>query len=123
MSAQAGEIRPARQPNHYVAPGFPDGRRSIAMREAASFIASQITPAPAGLVTAFLRQVRLAARSLNSRRQLARLSEFDDHMLADIGLRRQDLSWALQLPFGADPTLELERRSRQNREGARGWRI
>jgi uncharacterized protein YjiS (DUF1127 family) len=92
------------------------------MREAASFIASQTSPAPGGLVTAFLRQVRIAARSLNSRRQIARLAEFDDHLLADIGLTRQDLGWALQLPFAADPAAELERRALRNREGARGWR-
>lgn len=92
------------------------------MRDAASFIASQTSPASGGLVTAFLREVRFRVRSLNNRRAIARLSDFDDHQLADIGLTRQDLSRALQLPFGADPAAELERRSLRNREGARGWR-
>ena len=92
------------------------------MREAASFIASQAAPAAEGLVTAILREAGIRVRSLVNRRSVARLSEFDDRMLADIGLSRQDVDWALHLPFSADPSRELEARRRRNHEDFRGWR-
>jgi len=90
------------------------------MREAASFIASQTGLAPAGVLSALLRDVRTAFRSWNARRHLKTLSEFDDHMLADIGITREDVRWALGLPFAYDPGIELQRRALRNR--ARGWR-
>jgi uncharacterized protein YjiS (DUF1127 family) len=90
------------------------------MREAASFIASQTGWAPAGALSALLRDVSTAFRSWNARRHLKTLSEFDDHMLADIGITREDVRWALDLPFAYDPGIELQRRALRNR--ARGWR-
>jgi hypothetical protein len=45
--------------------------------------------------------------------------EFDDHMLADIGLTRTDLREALDLPFGNDPGRELQFRAARNHRG--GW--
>ena len=89
------------------------------MREAASFIASQGSPAPAGVLTALLRDVSGAVRNWKKRRQLKTLSEFDDHLLADIGVTREDVRWALDLPFSYDPGVELQRRALRNR--ARGW--
>jgi len=90
------------------------------MREAASFIASQTGLAPAGLLSALLRDVHTAFRSWNARRRLKTLIEYDDHMLADIGITRADVRWALGLPFCYDPGIELQRRAFRNR--AHGWR-
>jgi uncharacterized protein YjiS (DUF1127 family) len=90
------------------------------MREAASFIARQRETEGSGALSALLRSIGLAIRSLNSRRKLAKLSELDDHLLADIGVSREDLRWALDLPFAYDPALELQQRALSNR--GRTWR-
>ena len=44
------------------------------------------------------------------RRELSRLADLDDHMLADIGLTRSDLYVAYCEPLWRDPTSILERR-------------
>ncbi len=90
------------------------------MREAASFIASQSRSAPAPILPALLDFAHAAWRGWANRRKLASLSEFDDHMLADIGLSRDDVQMALDLPFAQDPSVELQRRALRNR--GRGWR-
>ena len=59
-------------------------------------------------------------RHWNDRRALTALSELDDYLLADIGLTRSDLDWALHQPSSALPSEELarlvhERRERRNR--------
>jgi uncharacterized protein YjiS (DUF1127 family) len=90
------------------------------MREAASFIAAQSHSAPAAILPNLLEGARSAWRAWGNRRRLADLSEFDDHMLADLGLTRDDVRLALDLPFAHDPSLELQRRALRNRE--RGWR-
>jgi uncharacterized protein YjiS (DUF1127 family) len=90
------------------------------MREAASFIATRSSHAPAGLIAELLHDVGAAIHSWNSRRKLARLSELDDRLLADVGVTRDDVDWALQLPFSVDPSLELQRRSL--RHHLHGWR-
>jgi len=90
------------------------------MREAASFIARQTNSAPAGLLTSFLHLVQGALHTWNSRRKLATLSDMDDHLLFDIGLNRDDVRVALDLPFMQDPGVELQRRAARNR--SRGWR-
>ena len=89
------------------------------MREAASFIAAQSHSAPAAILPSLLEGARSAWRAWSNRRRLADLSEFDDHMLADLGLTRGDVRRALDLPFAHDPSLELQRRALQNR--GRGW--
>ena len=48
------------------------------------------------------------------------ISQLDDHLLADIGLSRADLDWALHQPSFGRPSEELarlaaERRARRNR--------
>lgn len=90
------------------------------MREAASFIASQSRSAPAAILPALLDWADAAWRALANRRQLTSLTEFDDHMLADIGLTRDDIRVALDLPFAHDPSVELQHRALRNR--SRGWR-
>jgi hypothetical protein len=37
-----------------------------------------------------------------------------------VGVTREDVRWALDLPFAYDPGVELQRRALRNR--ARGWR-
>ncbi len=90
------------------------------MRNAASFIASQTEPVADGLLSTVSRFAGQMARSWKRRNDLARLREFDDHQLADIGITREDLSWALALPFSHDPTHALEERALRHR--SRGWR-
>lgn len=45
-----------------------------------------------------------------ARREVSQLTEFDDFMLADIGVNRADLEWAAKLPLTTDPTQALEDR-------------
>ncbi len=90
------------------------------MREAASFIASQKASDPAGLLAAATRMAETALRSWAKRRNLVKLSDLDDHQLADIGITREDLRWALNLPFSHDPGLALQDRALRNR--GPGWR-
>ena len=90
------------------------------MRNAASFIASQSNYASAGILPAFGQQLRSAVRAWHSRRKLRSLLDLDDHMLADVGVKREDVKWALDLPFSHDPGLELHRRALRNR--VQGWR-
>jgi uncharacterized protein YjiS (DUF1127 family) len=85
------------------------------MREAASFIAGQGSRAPAGVLPTLVRDVAGAFRAWTKRRHLKTLSDFDDHMLADIGVTREDVRWALDLPFAYDPGIELQRRALRNR--------
>jgi uncharacterized protein YjiS (DUF1127 family) len=46
-------------------------------------------------------------RAWKNRREFYRLGEMSDTELADIGLTRTDLSVAIDLPFGRDPTAHL----------------
>lgn len=90
------------------------------MREAASFIATQSRPDSAGALPVIVRHLQSAYRRWSSRRNLLKINELDDHILCDIGLNRDDLRRALDLPFSYDPGLELQRRALRNR--ATGWR-
>jgi uncharacterized protein YjiS (DUF1127 family) len=90
------------------------------MREAASFIASQTETVAGGFIAGALRFARAMVHSWKHRSDLALLRDFDDHQLADIGITREDLSWALTLPFSHDPTHALEERALCRRR--RGWR-
>lgn len=49
------------------------------------------------------------------RRRLARLLDYDDHLLADMGHRRSDLLDALALPFSADAQALLQQRKDERR--------
>lgn len=53
---------------------------------------------------------RLAGRYRNwrARRSVRNLLELDDRMLADIGVRRDEVAWASQLPLAVNAALELE---------------
>lgn len=90
------------------------------MREAASFIASQTGRQAKGSLMGLVDSVGRLYRAWTSRRKLTRLSEFDDHVLRDIGLSREDVRHALGLPFTEDASCELQKRALRNR--SRGWR-
>jgi uncharacterized protein YjiS (DUF1127 family) len=94
-------------------------QREFAMREAASFIAGQRTVAGEGILSTLSAFAGRIVRAWNNRRQIVDLAEFDDHMLCDIGLTRQDVRDALDLPFSHDPGRELQRLAATNRR--RGW--
>ena len=92
------------------------------MREAASFIASQhVGPFEmGGLLHSLLAPIRWWHR----RRKLVRLRDLDDHLLQDIGVTRDDVRYAFNLPLAVDAALELEDRAlRRGHVGAgRQWR-
>jgi uncharacterized protein YjiS (DUF1127 family) len=53
-----------------------------------------------------------------TRRSIARLQTFDDYLLRDIGVAREDIAWAAGLPLTTNAALGLEERSRR-RSGRR----
>ena len=88
------------------------------MREAASFIASRSGSVEAGILQNIVGAAQSALKSWNNRRKIASLADFDEHMLADIGLTRNDVREALQLPFSCDVGQELQfRAARGHRSG------
>jgi len=89
------------------------------MREAASFIARQHGAVETGLLAIVADTVGRAARAWSNRRTIVSLGDFDDHMLADIGISRDDVRQALAVPFGEDPALMLQHLALRNRK--RGW--
>ncbi len=78
----------------------------------------------AATAAAMVRGVLVAAknlwRSYRNRQKVGALMEFDDRMLADIGLLRGDVSAALSSPPGIDPSARLRilATERLAREGA-----
>lgn len=64
----------------------------------------------ADALTTMVRRVRKLPAALAHRDQLRRLAESDDHLLADIGFTRDDITAALSAPFWRDPSEELVRR-------------
>ena len=73
-------------------------------------------------IVSFLRRT---FRNWVARRAVARLDTYDDFLLRDIGVSRDDIRWATSLPLSQNAALALEERSvRQRRaEFARrpGW--
>ena len=57
------------------------------------------------------------------RREIARLARSDDAMLADIGITRGDVEWALMQPWNADSSLALAMRVDRRKAAARWARI
>ena len=54
-------------------------------------------------------------RRWQARRSIRKLAEFDDYMLADIGVTRCDLRWAAGLPLSVNAAIALEERAWQRR--------
>ncbi|HEV2505738.1 MAG TPA: DUF1127 domain-containing protein [Mesorhizobium sp.] len=67
---------------------------------------ARITATPAVATRVFNRVIGIF-HAWQNRRTFYRLGEMSDAELADIGLTRADLSVAIDLPFGSDPTVKL----------------
>ena len=81
---------------------------------------TQSTPASAGerlwrLVEVGLARLIALWRAARNRRAVARLLEWDDHMLRDVGLTAGDVHAALASPMGDDPSYRLGAMSRERR--------
>lgn len=64
--------------------------------------------------------LRRLVRSWLAKRSLRRLDHLDDYMLNDIGLTRDDIRFALRLPYDLDPIDEMNRvREDRMRRGIR----
>lgn len=50
-------------------------------------------------------------RNWLARRSVGRLEAYDDHMLRDIGVAREDIAWAAGLPLTVNAALALEERA------------
>ena len=68
-----------------------------------------------GLV-AFLRRVR---RNWKAKRRIAALGSFDDYMLRDIGVTRDEVQWAAGLPLTVNAAVALEERAFHRRQSGR----
>jgi uncharacterized protein YjiS (DUF1127 family) len=58
-------------------------------------------------MSAFIPTLRRLIHAARIRRQIAMLSEMDDHLLEDIGLQRADVRMALAQPLYRDPSRML----------------
>ena len=65
------------------------------------------------------RGVRAVFRAFAHRSEVRQLAEFDDRMLADIGLSRSEVLGALAEPFHKDPSTVLLLRSLERRPRSR----
>jgi uncharacterized protein YjiS (DUF1127 family) len=80
-------------------------------------IAAAASAALTGLLALHVKQV---FRALKNRREANLLAEFDDRMLADIGLTRNDVQDAHSVPLWQDPTTLLTVRAGEKRRYRRG---
>lgn len=55
------------------------------------------------------------ARTFANRQAALRVSDLPDHLLADVGLKRDDVHAALQTSWRTDPTYLMARSARENR--------
>jgi uncharacterized protein YjiS (DUF1127 family) len=88
---------------------FPGVLEDCAMRD---YVLSQaISQEEFGLVP-FLRRVQ---RNWKAKRRIAALSNFDDYMLRDIGVTRDEVQWAAGLPLTVNAAIALEERAFRRR--------
>ncbi|MBA5778352.1 DUF1127 domain-containing protein [Stappia sp. F7233] len=87
---------------------------------------STIRPARTSLVSlstsafaAMGRAIANAWKAQRNRREIRQLLEFDDHMLADIGLSRSDVVFAVLSDRFDDPSGRLVRTRNEARDAAR----
>lgn len=72
--------------------------------------ATHVIDAPVRAVTTQERVangLRAVLRAFLNRRHMTQLANLSDHELADIGLRRSDVSLAMISPLNVDPTAQL----------------
>lgn len=87
------------------------GRITVPSAASRSLALARLALAP---VAAF---VAVRAKAVLRRREVARIADYDDRMLADIGLTREDVARALERPWSEDPTRTLAERRRGMRTG------
>jgi uncharacterized protein YjiS (DUF1127 family) len=64
----------------------------------------------------FLRRV---TRNWKAKRRIASLGDFDDYMLRDIGVTRDEVQWAAGLPLTVNAAVALEERALRRRQSGR----
>ena len=64
----------------------------------------------------FLRRV---SRNWKAKRRIASLGNFDDYMLRDIGVTRDEVQWAAGLPLTVNAAVALEERALRRRKSGR----
>jgi uncharacterized protein YjiS (DUF1127 family) len=70
-----------------------------------------LSRAEAAGVSAGTPQLLRLWNNWRARRALARMTHFDDYLLRDIGVAREDVIWAAGLPLCVNAALALEERS------------
>lgn len=63
--------------------------------------------------------LRRLLRNWRTRRRIAALGHFDDYLLKDIGVTRQEVQWAVGLPLTVNAAMALEERAFSRRHGKR----
>ena len=63
---------------------------------------------PAAASVSLAGRLQRIARNWRARRNVRNMLELDDRMLADIGVRRDEVAWASQLPLAVNAAIELE---------------
>ena len=61
---------------------------------------------------------RRLARNWKAKRRIVALGDFDDYMLQDIGITRDEVQWAAGLPLTVNAAVALEERAFRRRHGA-----
>lgn len=59
--------------------------------------------------------IRRLLQNWKARRRIVNLSHYDDHMLRDIGVSRNEVEWAAGLPLTVNAALALEERAFKRR--------
>ncbi|MBM6578918.1 DUF1127 domain-containing protein [Microvirga sp. BT689] len=72
-------------------------------------ILSAVSFSGAAALQQFVRSLTNLVKALRHRREIKHLAEFDDRMLKDIGLTRNDVSSALSEPLTHNPSWVLVR--------------
>ena len=57
------------------------------------------------------------ARNWQARRRVVNLQSYDDYLLRDIGVTREEIQWAAGLPLTVNAALALEERAFRRRKG------
>ena len=63
--------------------------------------------------------LRRVTRNWKAKRRIAALGGFDDYMLRDIGVTREEIQWAAGLPLTVNAALALEERAFRRRQSGR----
>ena len=63
--------------------------------------------------------LRRTARNWKAKHRIAALGNFDDYMLRDIGITRDEVQWAAGLPLTVNAAIALEERAFHRRQSGR----